>query len=161
MDLPVDDNFEHEWRRMTVPQKQYIMARQHTTTKAEAAREAGLEPATVYSFDAVVDELVHSVADHRAMIVRDALADAAVEAAQTMVDLLGSSSDSVRARAAEYIIDQTTGKATQHIEQETKQVNSVQIEILNPQGRPGGAQEENARGEVQDVEVKQLTTGAE
>ena len=129
--LKLTGRFKKEWKKLDPGQKRYVMARQHSKTKAEAAREAGVNQHTVYKYDPVVEELVGVIADHRAVVVRDALDEAAVDAAKTLVDLLDSSMDSVRARVAEYIIDQTTGKATQKIEQETKQIESIEVEVIN------------------------------
>ena len=131
MNLPSDAEFMKRWGKMKPEQKRFIMARQYTNTIADAAREAEISTHTAYGYGDDVRGLIDSLADHRASVVCETLDLAAVQAVQTLVDLLDSDLDTVRARVAEYIIDQASGKATQKIEQETTQVESIEVEVIN------------------------------
>ena len=131
MDIPGNDTFLERWEQLHSTQKRYVMSRQHHRTMAAAAEDVGISPSTAYNWGDIVEDLVGAVADYRAAIVRDRLEEAAVQAAETMVDLLDSGADTVRAQAAQYIIDQATGKATQHVQQETTQLQSIEVEIID------------------------------
>lgn len=62
--LPDSEDFRALWRTLSDTQKQYVLNRQHTTSKKEATKGIGIHPRSIYGWDDTVEECVEMLRDH-------------------------------------------------------------------------------------------------
>jgi hypothetical protein len=105
--------FEALWRRLSDSQRRYVIARQDCGTKADAAEEIGLTASTVYNWPDYVDEAAERLVDQAKATIQAGLDSASAAAVQRLKEIVEDGGDKQARQAAEYIIDQQIGRATQ------------------------------------------------
>jgi len=115
------DRFEQLWGELSSVQKKFIQAFIFKATKAEAAREVGISPSTVYGWDTeLLDEVTDLLLDKR----KDGLEEGIAALSPQAVDVLRRALDPesevsrVEAESAQYIVNRLEGKPTQKKEVE-------------------------------------------
>ena len=123
-----EDGFEALWDSLTPAQKKYAQEMVFHTTKAEAAREVGLHPKTVYNWPDKVERAAEMLVDRRAEGITDgisALSPAALSALRDAVDP-DTDVDRVTKETAEYIVNRLEGKPTQ--KQEVEHSGGIELD---------------------------------
>jgi len=117
--------FDELWGLLSDNQKRYVLARQSTSTKAEAAERIGIHRRTAYDWPEYVGIAVSRLVDHRKDAIREGLSDAAVRATQRLTELLDDDDSRTAIKAVQFALEQEIGKATQ--KQEIEHSGSVGI----------------------------------
>lgn len=110
-------------------QRKWVVARLLCKTDAEAARQIGIWPESVYRWPnkSKLDDAVAALLDEPHMQVLSILADAAIDAAQEKVKGLKSRKELIRQSSASEIMDRILGKPTQHTENKSDQSSDINI----------------------------------
>jgi transposase-like protein len=103
---------------LTLEQWRFITARLGTATDKAAAAEIGVNDKTPSKWKnkAQVDKAVELLQRRAADGAVDAISQATLRAAMTIVKLLDSDDEAIRLRAAQDLMDRATGKPTQRTE---------------------------------------------
>ena len=106
---------ESIWPKLTLNQKAFVVAAQRAESMAEAARNVGLVPQTVYNWGLKVRAAVRLFADQAAHIALLELEDAVIEAAQVKVQEIREPGSTKRSQqdAASEVLDRVLGRPIQ------------------------------------------------
>lgn len=110
-----DDEFEAMWASLSDAQKKFCREYTFCATKAEAAREIGLKPSTIYSWPDVVDEVTSRLVDRQRAGLEEginALSNDALDVLRRALDPAQEVSR-VEKESAEYLLNRAAGKPTQ------------------------------------------------
>jgi hypothetical protein len=124
-DANPDDSFERRWQALTVNQKKVIRSFLFQPTLADAAREVGLHPETVYAWDVDVAEIASDLMDRNRHRLERSFAGMADLVSDRLQQLLEDEDvdDRVAQKAASYVGNQIAGKPRQ--KQEVEHSGSV------------------------------------
>jgi molybdenum-dependent DNA-binding transcriptional regulator ModE len=117
-----EDEFERLWGRLSVNQKKVAQEFLFTSSKAEAAREVGLSPTTVYSWPDYVWDASEMLVDRRAGGISEGMSALSPQAIEVLRRALDPDRDvsRVEAESAQYLLNQLEGKPTQKSEVEVE-----------------------------------------
>lgn len=106
---------ENLWPTLSVSQKKFVIEAQGLESIAEAARNVGLVPQTVYNWGWKVKAAVHLFADQAAHVALMELEDAVIEAAQVKVQEIREPGSTKRSQqdAASEVLDRVLGRPIQ------------------------------------------------
>lgn len=103
-------------RGLTPQQLRFVAARPHCNSDAEAAREAGIPPSTVWRWPQKVHVAVRLMAGDGMIASYEMLRSALPKAAMRKIDGLDSGDEKVRQAAATEILDRFHGRPKQSID---------------------------------------------
>jgi len=121
--------FDEIWAKLNSNQKNYVIERQNSKTKADTARAIGLNPKTIYGWPNYVEEAASRLIDHRKDAIAQGLEEAAMQAIMRLPHLVDSEDENIAMKAVKYAIDQAKGKATQTQEVKQQQIDDININI--------------------------------
>ncbi|AFH22437.1 hypothetical protein OSG_eHP25_00080 [environmental Halophage eHP-25] len=110
-----EDSFEELWNSLRDNQKKVAQEYLFCATKAEAAKKVGLQPQTVYNWDAKVWEAASKLVDKRTDGISEGLSGLSNQAIQTLRRAMDPQAETSRVskEAAEFIINHLQGRPTQ------------------------------------------------
>lgn len=110
-----ETSLEKVWPKLSLSQKRVVIAAQRVESLAEAARQVGIQPQTVYNWGATIKTAIHLFADQAARAAHMELEDAVVEAAQLKVQELREpgTTEKPQQDVASEILDRVLGKPVQ------------------------------------------------
>lgn len=139
------------WPTLTDVQRRYVVARQQSTTKKEAAEAVGVHPDTVYRWPDSVEEAVRLFVDCTADAARAEITAALAKAAMLKVKELDSPDPHIAARARTEILDRGLGKATQRTEAKVEGTFDITVERIDELTAQLAKRAAGLRGEMLDV----------
>lgn len=111
-----DEEFVGLWQDLNRNQQRFAVAMLEAPTKKEAALEIGVEPASVYHWPDVLDDVIDYLIVNAAKSAFDLLVDSVVKAAAVKRAGLDSDNEHIRQDVSSDILDRVLGRATQHTE---------------------------------------------
>lgn len=115
------DRFEELWGQLKPIQKKFVQAFLFKSTKADAAREVGISPSTVYGWDTeLLDEVTDLLLDKRKNGLEEGIAALSPQAIDVLRRALNPDAEvsRVEAESAQYVVNRLEGKPTQKKEVE-------------------------------------------
>lgn len=103
-------------RMLTPQQLRFVAVRPHCNNDAEAAREAGVAPATVWRWPQRVHQVVRWMAADGMIASYEIMRSSLPKAAMRKADGLDSADERIQQNAATEILDRFHGKPTQRME---------------------------------------------
>jgi len=114
---------------------QYVFARSKTASNNKAVEDAGFSGSTFYGWEQEERDYLNSLAmrlkTEVGLRVALVLQDFAEDAARDLGKLMKSRNENIRLKSDIEILDRTSGKPTQKIDQKTDNSGTIKVEYVN------------------------------